>query len=73
MKRLFSIILACLLLATFALSHGGRTDKYGGHNDRKRGTYHYHNAGRVHAAANPYQDHTKCGICKPPTPQPKKK
>lgn len=72
MKRLFSIILAFLLLATFALSHGGRTDKFGGHRDRKHGGYHYHNAGRVHTADNPYQDHTKCGICKTSIPSKKK-
>lgn len=66
MKRLLLVlILFVLTFFTFnVFAHSGRTDKYGGHNDRKRGTYHYHNAGRVHAADNPYQDHKKCGICK---------
>lgn len=46
-----------------AFSHSGRTDAQGGHNNRKTGGYHYHNTGRVHAASNPYQDHTRCGVC----------
>lgn len=52
-----------MFVLTSAFAHSGRTDKYGGHHDRKNGGYHYHNAGYVHAAGNPYQDHTKCGIC----------
>lgn len=62
-----TLILFCtvLLWSTLCLAHGGRTDKFGGHRNRKSGGYHYHNAGYVHAAANPYQDHVKCGICKP--------
>ena len=36
-----------------AFSHSGRTDAQGGHNNRKTGGYHYHNAGRVHVASNP--------------------
>ena len=54
-----------LLLASVAsvYAHSGGTDKFGGHRNRKQGGYHYHNAGRVHAADNPYQDHKRCGIC----------
>ena len=44
-------------------AHSGGTDKYGGHRDIKTGAYHYHNAGTAHDPNNPYQDHTKCGVC----------
>lgn len=58
---------SCILLVAVALAvasaHSGRTDKYGGHNNRKTGGYHYHNAGRLHASGNPYQNHSNCGIC----------
>ena len=43
-----TVILSILLLSTvFAYPHSGRTDKYGGHNDRINGGYHYHNSGTV--------------------------
>lgn len=35
-------VLAAILIAGVALSHPGRTDKYGGHTDSKTGVYHYH-------------------------------
>lgn len=58
------IIILFFLIAFFSLSaHSGRTDAYGGHNNRKTGGYHYHNSGRKHSASNPYQNHTTCGIC----------
>lgn len=34
-----------LLIPAIASAHGGRTDKYGCHNDRKHGGYHCHNGG----------------------------
>lgn len=37
---LFIIILLLFPVSTFA--HKGRTDGYGGHYDREKGTYHYH-------------------------------
>lgn len=37
------IILVSLPLVVFA--HSGRTDKNGGHYNRKTGEYHYHNSG----------------------------
>lgn len=48
-----------ILIVSFSLLfvHGDRTDKYGGHNNRKTGSYHYHNTGSLHATANPYQNH----------------
>ena len=41
---IFSIL---LFSAVFAYTHSGRTDKYGGHYNRKTGGYHYHNSGTV--------------------------
>ena len=32
-----------LLIPQNSEAHSGRTDKNGGHWDRKKGTYHYHN------------------------------
>lgn len=43
MKKIIFIIL--LLLSVYSLSHPGRTDKDGGHYNRKTGEYHYHNRG----------------------------
>ena len=31
-----------LISVSFVHSHSGRTDRYGGHHDRKNGGYHYH-------------------------------
>lgn len=62
--RLFALVLfVCLSVALSPFAHSGGTDRYGGHNNRKTGGYHYHNAGSLHAAGNPHQDHTRCGIC----------
>jgi hypothetical protein len=38
------IIVLCIFSIGFAdtLAHSGRTDSYGGHWNRKKGTYHYH-------------------------------
>jgi hypothetical protein len=64
MLRKIMILVSILLFSISTLfAHSGRTDKFGGHNNRKTGGYHYHNAGSVHDPNNPYQDHTKCGIC----------
>lgn len=55
MTRLLLILIA-LALATLALiAHGGGLDSYGGHNDRKRGGYHFHRgplSGRSYADKN---------------------
>lgn len=73
MKRLssfFIIVLATTAVFIFGsvvLAHSGRTDKYGGHHNRKTGGYHYHNAGYLHAPSNRFQDHAKCGICETST------
>ncbi|MCP4492937.1 MAG: HNH endonuclease [Gammaproteobacteria bacterium] len=44
------IVVVSLLLPQAALTHRGRTDANGGHNDRKNGGYHYHNSGIKKAA-----------------------
>ena len=40
-----ALLLYLLLIPSLVLAHGGRTDKYGCHNDRKNGGYHCHNSG----------------------------
>ncbi len=62
-SKRFAIIVFFISFSLLCYAHSGRTDKYGGHNNRKTGGYHYHNSGKVHNANNPYHDHTKCGIC----------
>lgn len=51
-----ALLLCLLLIPSFVSAHGGRTDKYGCHNDRKNGGYHCHNGGtpsqNLHAATN---------------------
>ncbi|MDO8344157.1 MAG: YHYH domain-containing protein [Cellvibrio sp.] len=42
-----ALLLCLLLIPSFVSAHGGRTDKYGCHNDRKNGGYHCHNGGSV--------------------------
>ena len=43
--RLLTLIV-CLCVSSLGIyAHSGRTDKNGGHWDRKAGTYHYHNSG----------------------------
>ena len=39
------VLIFTLLTAVNGMAHSGRTDKNGGHWDRKKGTYHYHNGG----------------------------
>ena len=41
------VILTLVGIANNVYTHSGRTDKYGGHNDRINGGYHYHNSGTV--------------------------
>ena len=42
MKIIMYLLLA-MSICSSALAHSGRTDKCGGHNDRKHGGYHVHN------------------------------
>ena len=51
--RLVSLSLISILWTTSVNAHGGRTDSYGGHNDRKASNYHFHSgplAGRTYAS-----------------------
>ena len=48
MKRASSYIITIAFLCLTVISgypHSGRTDRNGGHHDRKNGGYHYHNSG----------------------------
>ena len=45
--KILTILLILMFSAVFAYTHSGRTDRYGGHHDRKNGGYHYHNSGTV--------------------------
>lgn len=63
MNKLVYFIIFMVVLVGSVYPHGGRTDKYGGHHNRKTGGYHFHNAGNVHHSGNPYQNHNTCGVC----------
>ncbi|MFA5839974.1 MAG: YHYH domain-containing protein [Candidatus Margulisiibacteriota bacterium] len=43
-KFMFWLVLCSFVfsLAAISFAHSGRTDKYGGHHNRKTGGYHYH-------------------------------
>lgn len=41
-RRIISILLFLLSINGSILNHSGRTDKFGGHHDRKNGSYHSH-------------------------------
>ena len=43
MKKLIGILIIGLMMCMLTFGHSGRTDSNGGHWDRKKGTYHYHN------------------------------
>lgn len=47
-----TLLLCLLLIPSLVFAHGGRTDKYGCHNDRKNGGYHCHNSGTVPQSQN---------------------
>lgn len=47
MKYLTTVIILALVSPVYG--HSGRTDSCGGHNDRKRGTYHVHNTAKYNA------------------------
>lgn len=55
--KVTSLVFLSLLLTTLALAHGGRTDRCGGHNDRKHGGYHIHKMGKYCAC---YPDAAEC-------------
>jgi hypothetical protein len=43
MKRHIIIVILSLVICFSTFGHSGRTDKNGGHYNRKTGEYHYHN------------------------------
>ena len=63
MKRVYSYIITIAFLCLTVVSgypHSGRTDRNGGHHDRKNGGYHYHNSGTVRRqSVTPRQTETK--------------
>ena len=52
----FIFIFICFM---FLFPHSGRTDKYGGHHNRKTGGYHYHNSGYSSSTVNSYSYNAK--------------
>ena len=44
---IIGVIFTLVVISNNVYTHSGRTDKYGGHHDRKNGGYHYHNPGTV--------------------------
>ena len=61
MKFIITVILSILFLLS-ASAHGGRTDKQGGHHDRKNGGYHYHHGMSAHQHPNglcPYDKNSR--------------
>lgn len=45
MKKMFDLLIVLFITSLLSFGHGGRTDKNGGHYNRKTGDYHYHNSG----------------------------
>lgn len=50
--KVSSFLLILSMFNSFVFAHSGRTDKSGGHYDRKTGVYHYHNSGPVMPRVN---------------------
>ncbi len=46
MKTIALTLVCAFFGAVFAEAHSGRTDKDGGHTDRKTGTYHKHGSSK---------------------------
>lgn len=42
MKKILLVLILVVFVCSVAFAHSGRTDKNGGHWNRKTGTYHYH-------------------------------
>lgn len=56
MKKISLVILVVFLsLPLIVFAHPGRTDKNGGHYNRKTGEYHYHNSGYSSYSSSNYQ------------------
>ena len=55
---IISVIFTLFVISNNVYTHSGRTDKYGGHHDRKNGGYHYHNPGTVPRPTTPTPSRT---------------
>ena len=55
---IISVIFTLVVISNNVYTHSGRTDKYGGHHDRKNGGYHYHNPGTVPRPTTPTPSRT---------------
>lgn len=58
-------LLYLLLIPSLVFAHGGRTDKYGCHNDRKNGGYHCHNSGTTSQSLRTTTNSTNTNSAKP--------
>ena len=45
-KVILFVVIILFTITNLCYAHSGRTDKFGGHYDRRTGLYHYHNGGR---------------------------
>lgn len=80
--RLLVVSLVSVIWITTASAHGGRTDSYGGHNNRKAGNYHFHSgplSGRTYSskaaaikALNEYRNKKSEPTPSSPAPSPAK-
>ena len=55
---IIGVIFTLFVISNNVYTHSGRTDKYGGHHDRKNGGYHYHNPGTVPRPTTPTPSRT---------------
>lgn len=60
-----ALLLCLLLIPSLVSAHGGRTDKYGCHNDRKNGGYHCHNSGTPSQSLRTSTNSTNTNSAKP--------
>lgn len=63
-----ALLLYFLFIPAIASAHGGRTDKYGCHNDRKHGGYHCHNSGAPSPSYSPAVNSVNSSTTKVPAP-----
>jgi hypothetical protein len=60
-----ALLLCLLLIPSLVSAHGGRTDKFGCHNDRKNGGYHCHNGGTPSQSPRASTNFTNTNSAKP--------
>lgn len=71
-KKILTVLFACMLISSTAFAHSGRTDSAGGHHDYKNvsglGSYHYHHGYPAHLHPNgicPYSSAAQTTSSKP--------